>query len=136
MRKLKPIIAVIFLLGVVAWWHYQQAPQTVSSPSTTSAKSRQGHSSLPGFLPAEAKHTLALIAKGGPYPYRQDNGVFGNREKLLPRKPRGYYHEYTVVTPGARNRGARRIITGGNPPKVYYYTSDHYRSFRSFEIQP
>lgn len=136
MRKLKPIIAVILLLGLVAWWHYQQSPQTVSPGTSTPNASAQGQSPLPGFLPPEARHTLALVAKGGPYPYRQDDGVFGNREKLLPSKPRGYYHEYTVVTPGSRNRGARRIITGGSPPKIYYYTSDHYRSFRSFEIQP
>jgi len=60
--------------------------------------------------------------------------VFGNYEGLLPKEPRGYYHEYTVETPGARNRGARRIVTGGTPPEVWYYTDDHYRSFRRFEV--
>lgn len=59
--------------------------------------------------------------------------MFGNYEGLLPAQPRGYYHEYTVETPGARTRGARRVITGGNPPAVYYYTDDHYRSFRRIE---
>jgi guanyl-specific ribonuclease Sa len=91
-------------------------------------------SGLPAFLPAEADATLQLIARGGPFPHRQDGGVFGNREGLLPDRPRGYYHEYTVETPGARDRGARRIITGGNPPLAYYYTDDHYRSFRRFRM--
>ena len=62
--------------------------------------------------------------------------MFGNYEGLLPQQPRGYYHEYTVETPGARTRGARRIITGGTPPVAYYYTDDHYRSFRRFDVQP
>jgi guanyl-specific ribonuclease Sa len=81
-------------------------------------------------LPQEARVTLRLIHNGGPYPHRQDDGVFGNREHLLPAQPRGYYHEYTVETPGAGNRGARRIITGDKPPREFYYTDDHYRSFR------
>jgi ribonuclease T1 len=80
-------------------------------------------------LPAQAQHTLGLIDAGGPYPYRRDGVTFQNREQRLPRQARGYYHEYTVDTPGASNRGARRIITGGTPPVVYYYTPDHYRSF-------
>lgn len=87
-------------------------------------------------LPAEALATLQLIARGGPFPYRQDGTVFQNREGLLPGKPRGYYREYTVPTPGARDRGARRIVTGGNPPSDYYYTNDHYRSFRRIEPRP
>ena len=74
--------------------------------------------------------TLALIQRGGPFPYSRDGIVFENREKLLPLKPRGYYREYTVPTPGLNHRGARRVVTGGDPPEVYYYTEDHYRSFR------
>ena len=74
------------------------------------------------------------INRGGPFEHSQDGAVFGNYEGLLPKQPRGYYHEYTVETPGARNRGARRIITGGTPPIVWYYTDDHYRSFRRFEV--
>ena len=81
-------------------------------------------------LPAEARATLRLIDAGGPFPYRRDGVVFQNREKLLPLMPRGHYREYTVATPGARNRGARRIVAGGQPPTVFYYTDDHYRSFR------
>jgi ribonuclease T1 len=83
-------------------------------------------------LPREARETLALIRAGGPYPYRKDGTVFGNRERLLPRQPRGYYTEYTVRTPGSRDRGARRIVAGGDPRTSgeYWYTDDHYGSFR------
>jgi guanyl-specific ribonuclease Sa len=88
----------------------------------------------PAFLPAEAIDTLRLIERGGPYPYRQDDGVFGNRENRLPRQSRGYYREYTVETPGSRDRGARRIVAGGRPPVEYFYTDDHYRSFRRFML--
>ncbi|MET8248021.1 ribonuclease domain-containing protein [Streptomyces sp. NPDC005202] len=80
-------------------------------------------------LPAEARRTLDLIDRGGPFPYAQDGAVFGNVERLLPRHPRGYYHEYTVKTPGSRNRGARRIVTGRGGE--IYYTDDHYQSFRA-----
>ncbi|MFC4327281.1 ribonuclease domain-containing protein [Streptomyces andamanensis] len=80
-------------------------------------------------LPSEARQTLALIDKGGPFPYTQDGVVFGNRERRLPRHERGYYHEYTVKTPGARTRGARRLITGQHAE--LYYTDDHYDTFRA-----
>jgi guanyl-specific ribonuclease Sa len=89
---------------------------------------------LPAFLPPEARQTLRLIAQGGPFPHRQDGSVFGNREGHLPRQPQGYYREYTVDTPGLGHRGARRIVTGGRPPHEYYYTDDHYESFRRFEL--
>ncbi len=83
-------------------------------------------------LPAEARDVFALIHKGGPFHYDRDGIAFGNREGLLPAKPRGYYHEYTVRTPGTKSRGARRIICGGQAraPDACYYTDDHYRSFR------
>ncbi|MEU6376531.1 ribonuclease domain-containing protein [Streptomyces sp. NPDC046909] len=80
-------------------------------------------------LPAEARETLALIDEGGPYPYAKDGAVFGNFEGLLPQQKRGYYHEYTVPTPGSRDRGARRIVTGQGGE--IYYTGDHYNSFRA-----
>lgn len=80
-------------------------------------------------LPAEARQTLALIDRGGPFPYARDGVVFGNFEGLLPRHERGYYHEYTVPTPGSRDRGARRIVTGQGGE--VYYTDDHYKSFRA-----
>lgn len=83
-------------------------------------------------LPAEARQTIVLIQQGGPFPYEKDGSVFGNYEKILPQKKRGYYREFTVKTPYARNRGARRLITGGEKsrPHEYYYTADHYRSFK------
>jgi ribonuclease T1 len=79
-------------------------------------------------LPPEARDTLRLIGSGGPFRYANDGVVFGNRERLLPRKPQGYYKEYTVRTPGSRDRGARRIISGQSGE--LYYTDDHYRNFR------
>ena len=87
-------------------------------------------------LPAEAHDTLRLIAAGGPFPYDRDGVVFSNFEHRLPAQPRGYYHEYTVPMPGAHNRGARRIITGGTPPSEFWYTGDHYESFRRIEGVP
>lgn len=83
-------------------------------------------------LPIEAQWTLVAIRRGGPFASSKDGIVFFNREKLLPYRPRGYYTEYTVRTPGVRNRGARRIVAGGDPRTsgVYYYTEDHYQSFR------
>ncbi len=79
-------------------------------------------------LPKEARATLLLIKKGGPFPYPKDGIVFGNFERQLPPQPRGYYHEYTVPTPGSHDRGARRIVNGR--VGEYYYTSDHYKTFR------
>ena len=87
-----------------------------------------------GSYPREVAQTLALIQGGGPFPYDRDGVTFGNFEHHLPDRPRGYYHEYTVPTPGARNRGARRIITGGRPPSEYWYTGDHYDSFSRLEL--
>lgn len=80
-------------------------------------------------LPEQAREVLALIDKGGPYPYRQDGTVFGNFEKALPRRERGYYHEFTVRTPGERDRGARRIVTGSGGE--LFYTDDHYDTFKA-----
>lgn len=83
-------------------------------------------------LPPQARDTWALVHAGGPFPYRKDGTVFGNRERLLPLHPRGFYREYTVRTPGSPDRGARRIVCGGLPPtapEACYYTADHYASF-------
>ena len=84
-------------------------------------------------LPAEAQATHRLILSGGPFAYDKDGSVFGNRERLLPAQTRGFYREYTVKTPGAKNRGARRIVCGGKPPtqpEACFYSDDHYASFR------
>jgi guanyl-specific ribonuclease Sa len=96
----------------------------------------RGDSQAPTFLPPEAGATLELIESGGPFPYERDGSIFQNREGRLPARPRGYYREYTVSTPGSRDRGARRIVSGGDPPEVYYYTDDHYRTFRRVEVSP
>jgi ribonuclease T1 len=79
-------------------------------------------------LPPQARQTLAIIKSNGPFPYAQDGRTFGNRAGKLPQRARGYYREYTVKTPGARDRGARRIVVGGGTE--FYYTEDHYNSFR------
>lgn len=79
-------------------------------------------------LPPEAQRTVTLIHQGGPFPFRKDGVAFGNRERRLPRVEYGYYREYTVPTPGSPDRGARRIVAGGNGE--LYYSDDHYRSFR------
>jgi len=83
-------------------------------------------------LPRQGQETYELIRQGGPFPYDKDGTVFGNRERLLPINTRGYYREYTVKTPGSRDRGARRIVCGGpvRKPNACYYTADHYASFR------
>ena len=84
-------------------------------------------------LSAEAQATHRLILAGGPFATHKDGTVFGNRERALPARARGFYHEYTVATPGARDRGARRIVCGGEPPtqpQACFYTADHYATFR------
>ena len=83
-------------------------------------------------LPVEARKTLVLIKQGGPFPYAKDGAVFGNYEGVLPKQKRGYYHEFTVKTAGAHNRGARRIIVGGEPvaSQDFYFTDDHYATFK------
>jgi len=138
MRKLSTI-ALLLLLLAGGWWLRQSDESayspTVAAPAAETIKQNAAKQDrLPAFLPIEAHDTLALIARGGPFPHRQDGSVFGNREGHLPARPRGYYHEYTVDTPGLDHRGARRIITGGQPPEMYYYTDDHYNSFRSFQV--
>ena len=108
---------------------------TVALGATAPAQARTVPAAVPDValaeLPAEARDTLGRIHAGGPHPYERDGVRFGNREKLLPAQPRDYYREYTVKTPGARNRGARRIVCGGPPtrPAACYYTGDHYQSF-------
>ena len=108
----------------------------VLAPALSSARQSSNISESPfvalAELPSQGRATYALIHEGGPFPYDKDGSVFGNRERLLPQKKRGYYREYTVRTPGVRHRGARRIVCGGalRTPDACYYTSDHYASFR------
>lgn len=130
MRKSFVIASLLLLLA--GWWWLRQ-PDLAPVAAAPKPLATQPDV-LPAFLTAEARDTLDLIARGGPYPHPQDGGVFGNREKRLPSKPHGYYREYTVDTPGLHHRGARRVITGGQPPEMYYYTDDHYDSFRSFQV--
>ena len=115
--------------AVPAAWAKTGAPpeQSTHSQQPRNAAADQTASIDVAQLPAEARGTLSLIKRGGPFPYLKDGSIFGNRERALPRRERGYYREYTVRTPGARDRGARRIIAGAGGE--YYYTSDHYRSF-------
>lgn len=132
-------VALIGLIVVVA---AAFLVRTVTGHETSSSSGKPGAAAsqnLPGAkesglavkplsgLPAEAKQTWQLIQHNGPFPNRQDGVVFGNREHRLPAKSSGYYHEYTVKTPGAADRGARRMITGSS--KELYYTDDHYASF-------
>lgn len=117
------IVAVLAFGVVVAVRSATGGSDTASRTSDTVAVSA---------LPAQARETLALIREGGPFPYpRNDGVVFDNREGLLPSEPHGWYHEYTVPTPGSSDRGARRIVVGHDGTR--YYTDDHYRSFRRIE---
>ena len=115
------------------------------SPSLVQARSeadRQTENSLANVrvaqLPRQGQETYEAIRKGGPFLYDKDGMVFGNRERLLPAQKRGYYREYTVTTPGSRDRGARRIVCGGpfRTPNACYYTADHYASFRQIVSEP
>lgn len=148
MRKpLLLVVAIVLLIGGLWGMRVLQQPappqfapslkQDSPIPAETSQSGRadeRNKDPLPAFLPKEARETIALIQRGGPYPHRQDGSTFGNRERQLPQRPRGYYREYTVDTPGLSHRGAKRIVTGGDPPDAWYYTDDHYESFRSFEV--
>lgn len=116
-RRTNPLIllATVLALAIGAWWSNEDAPRDVPEAVQNDAER------------AELARTLALIERGGPFPHEQDGAVFANREQRLPRQPRGYYHEYTVRTPGASNRGARRVVRGDGGE--LYYTRDHYRTF-------
>ena len=139
MRQLKPLILLAIVILAVTMWNRHAGTPAIVTPNSTSANGEFVSRPPPGAndgtasLPAQAHEMVQRIQQGGPFEHSQDGAVFGNYEGLLPKQPRGYYHEYTVETPGARNRGTRRIITGGTPPVAWYYTDDHYRSFRRFE---
>ena len=118
---LRVLCKIVALLVVVCTALFTQ-------PANARANTRVGDIWL-NELPPEARLTLQQIDRGGPFPFRRDGVAFQNSENRLPEQPRNFYHEYTVPTPGASNRGARRIIVGGQPPLSFYYTDDHYRSF-------
>jgi guanyl-specific ribonuclease Sa len=127
-RRRLAVVVLAAAAVVVAVW---MLVRTNSSPSAT--PSGGFPSCALATLPAETRDTLRAIHAGGPFPFpRNDGVVFGNREGHLPDEAKGYYHEYTVITPGAENRSTRRVVTGGSPlsdPPQYYYTADHYDSF-------
>ena len=132
------ILVVVVVALVTAWTQSgsDDDARAGGTPSSAVSSSARAGSGLPtiavGALPTEARHTLALIDAGGPYPYPDhDDATFGNYEGILPKEPRGYYREYTVETPGSDDRGARRIIRGEGGE--LYYTDDHYASFSRIE---
>lgn len=152
-RGANPVVMMTMALvavGALAWAMFGKSPSdptTLSSttnPSVTTSSSSSGISGADdaapsglavceaSSLPKQADEVVRAIRSGGPFAARKDGTTFGNRERLLPSKPNGFYREYTVPTPGANNRGARRIVTGGNPktdPQWFFYTGDHYESF-------
>ncbi len=135
MRSWKPLLVLAIVAIALFLERRARMPHPLVPPPVPAVLADVGSDAAPpSFLPPTARDTLALIARGGPFPHRQDDVVFGKYAHQLPERPRGYYHEYAVDTPGARTRGTRRIITGGTPPEVYYYTGDHYRSFRRFAV--
>lgn len=129
-RAILSLVAAV-VVALVVWAGSGGATQeSPADPATEASGQVAGDIDLVAAadLPAEARDTLALIDSGGPFPYEQDGATFGNFERLLPEQPRGYYTEYTVDTPGSDDRGARRIVAGDGGD--FYYTGDHYASFR------
>ncbi len=155
MRKSPTLVWLLLAIALVFGWRQLQTNTSASTPDSINASadvanpagvgitpapradpaSRPPSQGLPDFLPPEAGEVVSRIRRGGPFPNAQDGSVFGNYEGRLPRQPRGWYREYTVPTPGLSHRGTRRIVTGGTPPQVWYYSADHYRSFRRFDIE-
>jgi guanyl-specific ribonuclease Sa len=130
------LVALAVLIVIAGAWALlpRQSADSTPTPSSGPTSSATSGSTCPlATLPPEAADTVRLIHSSGPFPFpRNDGVVFGNREGHLPGQAKGYYHEYTVITPGARNRSTKRIITGGEPatnPPQYFYTDDHYDSF-------
>ncbi|MFH8408452.1 ribonuclease domain-containing protein [Streptomyces sp. NPDC018019] len=123
---------LLFLTGCSPDGGEGSAKPTHGAPSASASAPEwaRGMATVPAArLPGPARETLRLIDAHGPFPYPKDGTVFGNHERRLPRQKRGYYHEYTVPTPGSKDRGARRIVTGDHHET--YYTDDHYRTFKA-----
>jgi ribonuclease T1 len=121
MNRLFCWLLSLSLTAAVPAWAFDSAKQKSGAEPTINVSE----------LPKEGRETLALIRKGGPFPYpSKDGSAFSNRERILPKQARGYYREYTVKTPGSRDRGARRIVCGGKQQVQCWYTADHYQSFK------
>jgi ribonuclease T1 len=143
MRHVRVLMLVILsVLAAIGLWQERGnhgAPRVSASPRdavpavVAGPRTEVAAPSRSNALPPEVAATRALIVAGGPFPYDRDGTVFGNFEGRLPQRPRGWYHEYTVPTPGLDHRGARRIVTGGEPVAEWWYTDDHYESFRRLE---
>jgi ribonuclease T1 len=125
------VLATTAAFGTTAYAAPTTAPTTAPTSSTYVVAPAAIDTCALSSLPSQAADTLDLIHSGGPFPYRQDGTVFQNREGILPDESSSYYHEYTVITPGSPDRGARRLIGGGamTTPEHVYYTGDHYASF-------
>jgi ribonuclease T1 len=135
MRWIRIALLAGLAVAAASGWLSRETPRGASTESQVAADSGSAAPQPDSDgLPAEARQTLRLIKAGGPFPYDRDGARFQNREGQLPAQPPGYYREYTVPTPRSSDRGARRIVSGGSPPVEFYYTDDHYRSFRRIEV--
>jgi len=128
------LAGVLVFAGTSGWLSREETARDAGAGADPAVQVDADHELDGQGLPPEAIDTLRSIQAGGPFPYDRDGTVFQNRERRLPSQPRGYYREYTVITPGSPDRGARRIVSGGDPPAEFYYTDDHYRSFRRIEV--
>ena len=128
---MRTLIAAVTLATTAAFGSTAYAAPAPAPATSTAYVAAAIDTCALSSLPSQAADTLDLIHSGGPFPYRQDGTVFSNREGILPSESSGYYHEYTVKTPGSDDRGARRLIGGGamTTPGNVYYTGDHYASF-------
>ena len=127
-------VAVYFFADLKSSFFADSAPSTTLSQNHIETASNSNAAAITGD--AQIDQTIALIQQGGPFPYpNKDGTTFYNREGKLPAQSQGYYREYTVPTPAVSHRGARRIVTGGHPPTIYYLTLDHYGSFQELEVK-
>lgn len=122
------VLMTLAVVGIYGCWQTSRAPAAATATVATPAIQQNDGSTIAySQLPPEAQDVITRIKAHGTFEFKQDGQTFQNRERILPQQPRGYYKEYTVITPNATNRGARRIIAG--QPNEFYYTADHYRSF-------
>lgn len=131
-------IALLTVSAIGGPAHGYTRPYTPPESSTSTNREQASPTSVIPLssLPVQAQDVHRRVLSGGPFRYRKDGDVFGNRERLLPRQTRGYYREYTVATPGERSRGARRLVCGGllvKSPETCFYTADHYQSFQKID---